>query len=69
MHGINPEIYLGLTVSQGFRQHSLDVPPPINGVEKAVEFVTHIQQVDLKSGHHDGSPITVPVFASDWIGY
>ncbi|KAI0255500.1 PIH1 family [Lactifluus subvellereus] len=40
---------------------SKDVPPPIDGVEKAVEFATHTHQVDLKSGQ--GSPI--PVFTSD----
>ena len=40
---------------------SKDVPPPLDGVEKAVEFAMHGHELDLKSG--EGSPI--PVFASD----
>ena len=40
---------------------SKDVPPPLDGVEKAVELAMHSRQMDLKSGQ--GAPISV--FVSD----
>jgi hypothetical protein len=40
---------------------SKEVPPPLDGVEKAVELAMHSNQMDLKSGQ--GTPI--PVFVSD----
>ena len=54
------------TIPQGLKVFvniawSKDVPPPLDGVEKAVEFATHSRRMDLKS-ERDG-PISV--FVSD----
>ncbi|KAH9976764.1 pre-RNA processing PIH1/Nop17-domain-containing protein, partial [Lactifluus volemus] len=62
----NQSVQTKVPVPQGIKVFvniawSKDVPPPLDGVERAVELATHSRQMDLKSGQDT----QIPVFVSD----